>query len=178
MFVLFYSGHGGRYNRTVSQTSDPDMKDEALELYDKELKDDELDALLDQINAKAELIVLDACFSGGFSKDIISKPRRMGMFSSEEDVTSNVAEKFQAGGFLSIFFANAVGDMRSDTDSNGNIDAMELSQYIYERYRGEVKSATNDDEDIVIAGRNLGFQKLVVDRGSIGPYDVLFKKRR
>jgi hypothetical protein len=178
VFVLFYSGHGDRYDRTTPQMSDPDGKDESIELYDKELKDDDMSALLDQINAKTELLVLDSCFSGGFAKDVISKPHRMGMFSSEEDVTSNVADKFKAGGFLSSFFASGIGEGRADEDRDGKITALELSQYIYERFRSEVKSGGSDGNDIVFASRNLGYQKLVVDRGSIGPYDTLFTKRR
>ena len=177
MFVLFYSGHGGRYERNSEQMSDPDGKDESIELYDAEVLDDEMSALLEQVRAKTQLIVLDACFSGGFAKDVISKPHRMGMFSSEEDVTSGVAGKFRAGGYLSAFFADALTKPDADEDGDGQLSSFELSQYIYERYRGDVKAAGDDDDDFVFSSRNLGYQKLVVDRGSIRPNEMLFKRR-
>ncbi|NIR99882.1 MAG: hypothetical protein GWN99_02225, partial [Gemmatimonadetes bacterium] len=63
-------------------------------------------------------VVLDACFSGGFAKDVISAPGRMGLFSSEEDVTSSVAAKFRAGGYLAVFLADAVGDGLADADAD------------------------------------------------------------
>ena len=98
------------------------------------------------------------------------------MFSSEEDVTSSVAAKFRAGGYLSQFFADAVGQGLADEDEDGAITAIELSQYIYERYRGEVKSGGADDV-VVTSSRQLGYQKLVVDRGSIRPYNALFYRQ-
>ncbi|MBL7977239.1 MAG: caspase family protein [Bacteroidetes Order II. Incertae sedis bacterium] len=177
MFVLFYSGHGGRYARQNWQSSDPDQRDESIELYDAEILDDEMNLLLDQVKAKTTLLILDSCFSGGFSKDVISKPGRMGLFSSEEDVTSGVAFKFQAGGYLAKFFADALLQTNADEDGDGNVSSFELSQYLYERYRGDVKSSGPDDDDIVLSSRSMGYQKLVVDRGSIRPNDVLFKKR-
>ena len=79
------------------------------------MTDDEMSRLLSSIRSRV-LLVLDSCFSGGFSKDVISSPRRMGLFSSEEDVTSGVADKFRAGGYLAKFMSEAVGDRRADKD--------------------------------------------------------------
>ena len=171
LFVMFYSGHGGQQARTEFQRADPDGLDETLALYDGALLDDELDVILNELPAENQLIVFDACFSGGFSKDIITRPGRMGMFSSEEDVVSQVAAKFEAGGYLSTFFAEGVRDHHADEDGNGAISALELSQYIYERYRGDVQDAR-----AIIQARDvrLMHQKLVVDRGSVGLYDTLF----
>ncbi len=97
--VIFYSGHGNRIERAGGpNNTDPDGMDETIDLYDGSLIDDELAALLDGVNAGIVLLVFDSCFSGGFAKDVVSAPGRMGLFSSEEDVTSQVAFKFQAGG--------------------------------------------------------------------------------
>src|SRR5690606_28170892 len=41
LFVLFFSGHGGRYERATPQPADPDGLDESIELYDGEILDDE-----------------------------------------------------------------------------------------------------------------------------------------
>jgi hypothetical protein len=97
----------------------------------------------------------------------------MGMFSSEEDVTSQVAVKFRAGGYLSIFLDEAIGDGLADVNRDGAVTAIELSEYVHYRYRNDVKSA-DPDNFVRTGGRQSGYQHLVVDRGSVGPYDVLF----
>ncbi len=175
-FVFFYSGHGGRVPRGGPQASDPDGLDETIELYDAGINDDDFSHLLGQVNAGKIILVLDACFSGGFSKDVISVPGRMGLFSSEEDVTSSVAAKFRAGGFLAVFVADAIGDGLADADGDGAVNAIELSQYVHERYRADLKSGGAGDF-VRTGGPQLGYQHLVVDRGSIRPYEILFTQR-
>jgi len=172
-FVFFYSGHGGRIPRDGPQPTDPDALDETLEFYDSGITDDEFRDLMGELNAGKILVFLDACFSGGFSKDVISVPGRMGLFSSEEDVTSSVAAKFRAGGYLAVFLADAIGDGLADADNDGQINAIELSQYIHERYRTDLKSGGPGDF-VRTGGPQLGHQHLVVDRGSIGPREILF----
>jgi hypothetical protein len=174
-FVFFYSRHGSRIPRSDPQPTDPDALDETLELYDAEITDDSMRELLGQVPANRVILLLDACFSGGFSKDVISVPGRMGLFSSEEDVTSSVAAKFRAGGYLAVFLADAIGDHLADADGDGQINAIELSQYVHERYRSDLKSGGPGDF-VRTGGPQLGYQHLVVDRGSIGPYEVLFRR--
>ncbi len=177
-FVFFYSGHGGRLERAEGpETFDPDSLDETIVLYDGHMRDDELRELFSQIQAGTTLLFLDSCFSGGFAKDLISVPGRMGMFSSEEDVTSQVAVKFRAGGYLSVFLDEAIGDGLADEDNDGSVTAIELSEYVHYRYRNDVKSSSPDDF-VRTGGRQSGYQHLVVDRGSVGPYDVLFRYAR
>jgi hypothetical protein len=171
--VFFFSGHGGRVPRSDFQPADPDALDETLEFYDGGILDDEMREILDGLPVGRTILLFDACFSGGFSKDVIAVPGRMGMFSSEEDVTSAVAAKFRAGGYLSLFLADAIGDRLADADGDGELTAIELSQYVHERYRADVKSGT--DDFVRTGGPQMGYQHLVVDRGSIGPYDVLFR---
>jgi hypothetical protein len=173
-FVMFYSGHGGQVARSTPTPSDPDKLDETLALYDGALLDDDLAALFDEIHNGTVLLWLDSCFSGGFAKDIVSAPGRMGIFSSEEDITSNVAAKFRAGGYLSAFLDEAIAQGLADDDKDASITAIELSQYLHERYRADVKSAR--PVEVVRTEMTLGYQHLVVDRGSIGAYDVLFER--
>ncbi|PCI73832.1 MAG: hypothetical protein COB20_15775 [SAR86 cluster bacterium] len=174
--VIFYSGHGDRVPRADGpNSSDPDGMDETIELYDGPMLDDELAALLDNSNAGTILLVMDSCFSGGFSKDIISRPGRMGLFSSEEDVTSQVAFKFQAGGYLSVFFDEAIREGYADRDENGEVTAIELSQYLHGRYRADVKSLGTSSY-VRTSGPQSAYQHLVVDRGGVGPYSVLFNR--
>lgn len=173
-FVMFYSGHGGQLERSDGPTaSDPDAMDETLTLYDGDLRDDDLRALFDEIDRGTVLLWLDSCFSGGFAKDIVSAPGRMGIFSSEEDITSNVASKFRAGGYLSHFLDGAIAQGLADADGDRSITAIELSQYLHERYRADVKST---ERAVVRTEMTLGYQHLVVDRGSIGANDVLFAR--
>jgi len=175
LLVFFYSGHGGRQpRRGGAQASDPDDLDETLEFYDRGVTDDEFAQWLDLVTNGRVLLVLDACFSGGFAKDVISRPNRMGMFSSEEDVTSSVASKFRAGGYLAVFLADAIENKLADTDGDGAINALELSQYVHDRYREDVKS-TDPGSFVRTGGPQLGYQHLVVDRGSVAPYDVIFR---
>ncbi|MEM1117725.1 MAG: caspase family protein [Bacteroidota bacterium] len=172
LFVFFFSGHGGQYARTGFQREDPDGLDESLEMYDAEILDDELDALFARIPSSRQLIVLDACFSGGFAKDVISRPGRMGLFSSEEDVVSSVAVKFEAGGYLSRFFSDAIAGRQADEDANGGVTALELSHYLYGRFVGDIDA--NGRALLVARDTRPEHQKLVVDRGSVGLYDTLF----
>jgi hypothetical protein len=174
-FVMFYSGHGGQVSRPDGPTaSDPDAMDETLALYDGQIRDDELRELFDDIEQGTVLLWLDSCYSGGFAKDIVSAPGRMGIFSSEEDITSNVASKFRAGGYLSLFLNEAIAQGLADDDGDRAITAIELSQYLHERYRADVKST--ERAGVVRTELTLGHQHLVVDRGSIGAYDVLFER--
>jgi hypothetical protein len=175
LFVLFYSGHGGQYARARNQSADPDGMDESIELYDGEILDDELNELLAPLRARHQLLVLDACYSGGFAKDVISQPGRMGLFSSEEDVVSAVASKFEAGGYLSRFFADALVRRDADEDRNGAVTPLELSEYLRRRYEGDVRNTGL--EAIVANETRPGHQHLVVDRGSLGAFSTLFVLR-
>ena len=173
--VIFYSGHGGQSPRqTGPNNTDPDGLDESLVLYDTWLLDDELGAMLDGMNAGRVLLVFDSCFSGGFAKDVVSAPGRMGLFSSEEDVTSLVADKFEAGGYLAVFFEDAVRGQFADGDMNMQLTAMELSEYIHERYRFDLKPEGSEASTARVTGPAAVYQHLVVDRGGITADSVLF----
>ena len=169
--VVFFSGHGSRENRLEANSSDPDGVDETMYLYDGHMLDDSFANLLDQGNAGKVLLIMDSCFSGGFSKDVVSQPGRMGIFSSEEDVTSLVALEFQAGGYLSVFFEEAIGQQLADIDRDDEITALELSQYLHGRFRNDVKSVSADD---FVSSPTASYQHLVVDRGGISAHEVLF----
>lgn len=173
-FVFFYSGHGGQEPRADGpNAADADGYDETLALADDTVTDDEISALFSSLSVETALIILDSCFSGGFAKDVISRPGRMGLFSSEEDVPSLVAGKFQAGGYLSHFFGEAISDGRADEDGDRAINAMELSQYLHARYSAERQTKSRSTFDTP----NFGYQHLVADRGGV-PFDrVLFRAR-
>ncbi len=179
--VVFYSGHGGQQPIEQHTAQDPDAKDETLVLIDGEMTDDAFSELMDEMQAGTQLVILDSCFAGGFAKDVISAPGRMGLFSSEEDVLSMVAARFQAGGYLAMFIDEAFGDRREDADLNSDrmITALELSHYVSARYQEVLVQPKPIDQyletDEVNPGVNLGFQKLVADRGGVSPNHVLFR---
>ena len=176
LVVIFFSGHGDRVERTSAQPADPDGFDETITMYDGELTDDEMNRLLGAVRGRV-LLVLDSCYSGGFSKDVISAPRRMGLFSSEEDVVSSVADEFRAGGYLAKFMAEAIGEWRADADGNDDITAIELSQYLHDRYQADVNPAPRRRERRnTSADDGVQHQRLVVDRGSVRPSDVVLRR--
>ena len=61
----------------------------------------------------------------------------------------------------------------ADFDENGELTALELSEYLHDRFRHDVKSKGLDDY-VLTGGPQSGYQHLVVDRGGVGPYNVLF----
>jgi hypothetical protein len=173
-FVFFYSGHGGQEQRIGGfVASDADGYDETLALSNDTITDDEINELFNMIQASASLIILDSCYSGGFAKDVVSRPGRMGLFSSDEDVPSLVASKFLAGGYLSYFFYDAIDNGNADLNGDDAINAMELSQYIHGRYNAESLSKSPSDFDTP----NFGYQHLVADRGGVAHDQILFKLR-
>ena len=146
--------------------------DEEIVLYDGSVTDDELSDLCGLISSRISVVIIDASFSGGFSNDVISAPGRMGLFSCEEDVTSSVAVKFKAGGFLAPFLADAIGERQADADGDNQLTVGELSGYLNNRYRNSVR-AGGIDENIRAGGPQLGYQNLLVNHGSFGPTVIL-----
>ncbi len=191
LFVFFYSGHGGQVavpmDRRVDgndpnnlyEQDDPDNIEETVCFYDAEMVDNEFAEMLAVIDEGVTvLIVMDSCFSGGFSKDVICRPGYIGLFSSPEDVVSMVADKFEAGGYLAHFFASAVGNQLADSRPEDQaITALELCHYIAEQYREHVRdpnAKTGSNYVDISTSRDLGYQQLVTDRGGVNPYAILF----
>lgn len=171
-FVFFFSGHGGQVARTGGYDAlDADGYDETLALSDQEITDDEMRALFDTIPARVAMIILDSCYSGGFAKDVVSAPGRMGLFSSDEDVPSLVAVKFQAGGYLAHFLVEAIRDGAADENADRAIDAIELSQYLRLRYSREAMLKARSTFDTP----DFSYQHLVVDRGGVTHDTILFR---
>jgi hypothetical protein len=67
--VFFYSGHGTQLDENIGITGrlDPESdngKDEALAVYDGIILDEEVNFLLQQVEAENTLVLVDACYSG------------------------------------------------------------------------------------------------------------------
>ncbi|HJL14417.1 MAG TPA: caspase family protein, partial [Sandaracinaceae bacterium LLY-WYZ-13_1] len=167
VFVFFYSGHGGQTDHS-SDEDELDRRDEYLFLHDGQLMDDELGRLFDGIGARVALVAIDSCYSGGFAKDVITRPGRVGMFSSEEDVTSAVAGRFEAGGYLSHFLRLGINGEADNDPHNEILTVGELTHYTWRQF-GQHASDVR---------MSMGYQHLVVDRGAVPTTEVLWAVRR
>ncbi|MBI5501331.1 MAG: pre-peptidase C-terminal domain-containing protein [Deltaproteobacteria bacterium] len=173
VFVFFYSGHGGQSDPDPERHDDEvDGREESIILNNDEYTDDEMSDDLDGIRAGLTVVALDSCFAGGFARDIISEPGRVGLFSSEEDLTSNVAQEFEAGGYLSHFFQKAV-EGYADTDGDGLVQIGELSHYLQTQYAEYVREASSESSEGAA-----GYQHLVVDRGAVRVDTLFFRAGR
>ena len=164
VFFFFYSGHGDR----LQNAAELDGFDETLYVMDGHITDDELVGWLDAIDARMEIMALDSCFSGGFLRDFIVEPNRMGIFSSEEDVTSLVASNFQAGGYLSYFLRTGFEGAADIAPVDGIITAGELAQYLRLQWDESGPGYGPETSDAETA-----WQNLVVDRGAVKVSDVI-----
>jgi hypothetical protein len=170
IFLFFFSGHGNQID-DEDDTGELDRRDETLVFADgEELTDDELAAMFREVHAGTAMLVLDSCFSGGFERDVITRPGMMGLFSSEEDLTSLVASEFNAGGYLARFFADAIGG-QADDNGDHNVTAGELVSYIRYRFREQCNGRNCIEAETGDAQRN--HQELVVQRGSVQVDDIL-----
>ncbi|HEX8641286.1 MAG TPA: caspase family protein [Allosphingosinicella sp.] len=166
VFLFFFSGHGDQID-VARSARELDGRSETIELYDAALTDAELAPLFAGVRSRLAMVAIDACYSGGF-RSLVDRPNVMGLFSSEEDLTSLVASRFKAGGFLSYFLrAGLTGD--ADDDGDRIVTAGELSTYVRRRFRreGDIPATTREDE------RN--YQNLLVERGGVHIDDVVVR---
>tara|TARA_A100001391_G_scaffold1033_3_gene1419 strand:+ start:9848 stop:12433 length:2586 start_codon:yes stop_codon:yes gene_type:complete len=169
LFLLFYSGHGSKQN--VETFMERDGTSETIELFDAAVTDYELGQMLEPIHART-LLVLDSCFSGGFDDVINRRTGRMGVFSSDSDLTSLVAQKFEAGGYISHILQQAM-EGRADDNGDGVITAGELSEFMRTTfYRIALDEPLQTAAYGASGTRSQGYQHIVVNRGGDGmPYD-------
>ena len=165
-FLFFFSGHGDRV-KALAGSSELDGESETIELADGALTDRDLARMTATLRTRLALVALDSCFSGGFD-DIVSRPNVMGLFSSDEDLTSQVASEHGAGGYLAYFLQAALGG-EGDIDGDTMLTAGELSAYLQRAFRaqGEIPATTRDGIP--------NFQNLVVERGGVKLDEVLFR---
>jgi hypothetical protein len=156
--MFFFSGHGDQVD-VARNARELDGRAETIELYDAPLRDTELQSMLSGINSRMVLVAIDACYSGGF-RNTVDRPNVLGLFSSEEDLTSLVAGRLEAGGYLSYYLRTALSG-EADNDGDRVITAGELSTYLRRRFRleGDIPASTREDE--------ANYQYLLVERGGI-----------
>lgn len=168
IFLFFFSGHGSQQSVAVS-ADELDGLSETIVLRDGQITDTEMAELFGSLNTRLSLIVLDSCFSGGFARNVVSRPGVIGLFSSEEDLTSQVAVKFQAGGYLSHFLRTGLTG-EANYDGDDLITAGELTTYLRRKFASEVMDVQTRTMD----GQR-SYQHLVVDRGGVQVDDVVIR---
>ncbi|MEA3042461.1 MAG: hypothetical protein QOH47_299 [Sphingomonadales bacterium] len=165
-FLFFFSGHGDQVDVRAS-AAELDGRAETIELYDAAMTDAQLAPLFASVRGRLSIVAIDACYAGGF-RNLISRPNVMGLFSSEEDLTSLVASRFKAGGFLAYFLrAGMTGE--ADGDGDRIVTAGELSTYVRRRFRreGDIPATTREEEN--------NFQNLLIERGGLQVEDVVVR---
>ncbi len=169
LFMFFFSGHGQQEDVTADAI-EPDGRNEVIVLRDGNISDDDLASMMREVRARMSLVIIDACYAGGFGRDVVNRPGVMGIWSSEEDLTSLVAERFRAGGYLAHFLRSGFAG-QADLNGDRAIDAGELTTYVRRGMNGadvgELEAETREG----IAN----YQYLVVDRGGVMVDDVLFR---
>ena len=166
LFLFFFSGHGNQRDVAIGP-AELDGRAETIELYDDAMTDAELAPLFASVRGRLAMAVIDACYAAGF-RNLIDRPGVMGLFSSEEDLTSLVASRFKAGGFLSYFLRSGLSG-EADEDGDRIVTAGEISTYVRRRFRreGDIPATTREDD------RN--FQNLVIERGGVHVEDVVVR---
>jgi hypothetical protein len=157
--VVFFSGHG-QQTPDGEDGDELDGLDETLVLHDGSLTDDEVVGALDAIGAGTVILAVDACHSGGFARDWVQRPGRMGLFSSDEDVLSDTAEPHRAGGYLSWHLRRGVLGEADSRPRDGVLHAGELTDYLNDGFVAD-HGLMNPDDEIDRA------QRLVVRRGAV-----------
>ncbi len=166
--MIFYSGHGNVV--PVPAGGDPhelDGIDETVVMIDGQLTDTEVVRELDAIRANTTILALDSCHAGGFAEDFMTRPGRMGIFSSDEDVLSDTAEPRRAGGYVSWYLRRGVLGEADYKPHDGVLYAGELTDYLYEGF-------VTDDDYMNPPGHLDPAQHLVIRRGSIGWNTILW----
>ncbi len=160
--VIFYSGHGGIVTDTSPAGTDVELDgtDETLVFIDGEMTDDKFARMLDRIHADTIIVALDACQSGGFRRDIMTRPGRIGLFSSDEDVLSDTAESLESGGYLSFTLRESILGLADSRPRDGLLSAGELVDAMVDGF-ARYHRTINPQADISPT------QRLVVDRGSV-----------
>ena len=158
--MIFWSGHGNVVPVSGGDTRELDGLDETIVMIDAPITDTEVATAIDAIQAGTIILALDSCHAGGFADDFVTRPARMGLFSSDEDVLSDTAEPHRAGGYLSWHLRNAVLGHADAKPRDGVLHAGELSDYLAHGFAQDER-LMNPEGDLDPS------QRLVVRRGGV-----------
>ncbi len=122
VFLFYFSGHGGGEDEPdMPPVDEPDDHDETLVMWDsrgpheEDISDDQLRVILAGFPGR-QVIILDACYAGGFVRDL-ERPGTVVFAASREDRTSSVAFAHRAsGGLTHALMTGLAGEADADTD--------------------------------------------------------------
>lgn len=164
--LVFFSGHG-QQAPDGDGGDELDRLDETIVLYDESITDDDVVTALSAIHAGTVILALDSCHSGGFADDWVRAPNRMGVFSSDEDVLSDVGQAHRAGGYLSWHLRRGVLGEADGRPHDGVMHAGELTDYLYDGFVADHRLMNPEAEPEPS-------QRLVVRRGAVTWSQVLW----
>lgn len=165
--VFFFSGHGGTLPVAEDDTWEIDGVDETLVFHDGQMVDHEVVRWLDTIDVGTMMLALDSCQSGGFVRDFMTRPGRIALMSSDEDVLSSTAQPVGAGGYLSYALREAVLQAGDQRPNDGALYAGELTDALIGSFQQHYRDMNPD-------GSFEPLQRLVMDRGSYNWNDLLW----
>ncbi|MCK5214212.1 MAG: DUF4215 domain-containing protein [Candidatus Omnitrophica bacterium] len=180
LFDQIDANQDGDYNDWISI-------DEKIALYGDDLTDDELSLLLDPISARAMVVILEPCFSGGFIEDL-SKANRV-IFSATEEETYSWGNLFIRNTISAFSGINYLGGTSADPsfaddDGSGHVSMaeafnfaalndnyLEVPQYddnadgIAHPYPIPISGDGHLGSIITLSGNNIGGELPVADAG-------------
>jgi hypothetical protein len=168
LVMIFYSGHGG--TQAVDEEADQvelDGTDETLVFIDRQMTDNEFVELMGLFDVNTLIVAIDACQSGGFARDFMTEPGRIGLFSSDEDVLSSTAEPVEAGGYLSYMVHQAVLGWGDAMPNDGAMLAGEFTDFM-------VETAAAQHRNMNPEGSTSPLQRIIIERGSYNWADMLW----
>lgn len=136
-FVFYYSGHGGN-DLVDGERDDPKDEEDGGDEYlvcqdsgaegaDGDISDDELKGLLQRIKCRTQLLVIDACHSGGLA-EVVEREGQWALFSSLETQVSSEALSKKNGLMTHLVVEGLEG--AADADHDGRVTAAELGAHI------------------------------------------------
>ncbi len=120
--IVFFSGHGNQLAPGSGGREESDSANESICLFDDEVSDDQLAALVDSLADAPVFLFFDACHSGGFVNDFAQGSNVLVLTAAREDLS--VSERI----LTPILLQGSRGD--ADNDRNGYVSALELMTYI------------------------------------------------
>ncbi len=201
LFVFYFSGHGGQAvsgtGGGTENTPETDAKEEYIALHDRDLTDDQLADLVRTIPCARKVIILDACFSGGFISNSLEadaippdySQRPKGIFGTLGDAIYLYANFQDYGsdippGEALVIAASGEQDYAYETDDNGVMTGFLLESATKADYNFDGYITVSESYFYIYRNINKYFNRLYGPSGdaffphvSGGPVDyILFTK--
>ena len=199
LFLFYFSGHGGQTDIVggMENTPDSDADDEYIVLHDVGVTDDQLAQLLRAIPCARKVVILDACFSGGFISNALAADAippeyydgPKGIFGTLGDAIYLYANFQDYGsdippGEALVIAATGEQDVAYETDDNGVMTGFLLESAAEADYNFDGYITVSESYFYIYRNINKRFNKLYGDSGvaffphtSGGPVDyILFVK--